>query len=68
LLAAGSEGSLNRKFTATGTESQRRDAYLYSFMYDQGLVTLGTKENTLVFPNQVARLLVDARPSCRGAS
>ena len=44
--------------TATGTADERREEYL-SFMYDQGLVTCGTHQDSLVFPNDVARLLVN---------
>ena len=59
LLVAGKASRLNRLLTATGTADKRRQAYL-SFMYDQGLVTCGTHQDSLVFPNDVARLLVNA--------
>ena len=58
LLAAGKVGRLGRSLTTTGSESERREAVL-SFMFDQGLVTLGPREDTLVFPNAVAGLLVN---------
>jgi len=54
LLAAGKAGRLDRSLTTTGSESERREAAL-SFMFDQGLVTLGPREDTLVFPNAVAK-------------
>ena len=44
--------------TVTGSASERRKAAL-SFMYDQGLVTCGTHQDSLVIPNDVARLLVN---------
>ena len=44
--------------TATGSVSERREAAL-SFMFDQGLVTLGPREDTLVFPNAVAKVCVN---------
>jgi hypothetical protein len=55
LLAA---GRLGRLTTATGSVSERREAAL-SFMFDQGLVTLGPREDTLVFPNAVAKVCVN---------
>ena len=55
---AGKASRLNRLLTATGTADERREEYL-SFMYDQGLVTCGTHQDSLVFPNDVARLLVN---------
>ena len=58
LLAAGKASRLNRVFTATGSASKRREAFL-SFMFDQGLVTRGQREDSLVFTNDVARLLVN---------
>ena len=58
MLAAGKASMIDRRFTATGSVPKRRDAYL-SFMFDQGLVTRGQREDTLVFPNDVARLLVN---------
>ena len=58
LLAAGKADRLGRSLTTTGSESERREAVL-SFMFDQGLVTLGPREDTLVFPNAVAGLLVN---------
>ena len=51
-------GKANRLLTATSTADERRQACL-SFMYDQGLVTCGTHQDSLVFPNDVARLLVN---------
>lgn len=57
LLAAGKAGRLGRLTTATGSVSERREAAL-SFMFDQGLVTLGPREDTLVFPNAVAKVCV----------
>ena len=59
LLAAGKAGRLGRLTTATGSVSERREAAL-SFMFDQGLVTLGPREDTLVFPNAVAKVCVNA--------
>ena len=41
----------------TGSKDSRRTAFL-GFMYDQGLVTLGTGDS-LTFPNDVVRLLVN---------
>ena len=58
LLAAGKAGRLGRLTTATGSVSERREAAL-SFMFDQGLVTLGPREDTLVFPNAVAKVCVN---------
>ena len=58
LLAAGKASRLNRLLTATGSASERREAAL-SFMYDQGLVTCGPRQDSLVFPNDVARLVVN---------
>ena len=58
LLAAGKAGRLGRMTTATGSVSERREAAL-SFMFDQGLVTLGPHGETLVFANAVAGLLVN---------
>jgi len=57
LLAAGKAGRLGRLTTATGSVSERREAAL-NFMFDQGLVTLGPREDTLVFPNAVAKVCV----------
>ena len=58
LLAAGKVGRLGRSLTTTGSESERREAVL-SFMSDQGLVTLGPREDTLVFANAVAKVCVN---------
>merc|ERR1712086_917962 len=41
----------------TGSKDSRRTAFL-GFMYDQGLVTLGTGDS-LTFPNDVVRILVN---------
>ena len=51
-------GKANRLLTATSTADERRQACL-AFMYAQGLVTRGTHQDSLVFPNDVARLLVN---------
>lgn len=58
LLAAGKAGRLGRSLTTTGSESERREAVL-SFMFDQGLVTLGPHGDTLVFANAVAKVCVN---------
>ena len=51
-------GKANRLLTATSTADERRQSCL-AFMYAQGLVTRGTHQDSLVFPNDVARLLVN---------
>merc|ERR1712194_275970 len=48
---------LQRLPLPTGSKDSRRTAFL-GFMYDQGLVTLGTGDS-LTFPNDVVRLLVN---------
>ena len=58
LLAAGKADRLGRSLTTTGSESERREAVL-SFMFDQGLVTLGPREDTLVFANAVAKVCMN---------